>query len=129
MGTHDTIMVPCPRCESIVNVQTITGDRCGVKYGLEESPAHAIIGLDNEAVQCRCGCRFWIRINVLILRTTTTDWNCRPNRIWTNSENHCSRCSNRFGKETLFQTDDGELLCRDCLAVKVQVMSLRGNRE
>lgn len=63
MGTFDSIMLLCPRCDSEMEAQSKSGACLLDAYTLEDAPEDVLRGVNRHApFSCSCGCKFDVNI-------------------------------------------------------------------
>jgi hypothetical protein len=63
MGMFDTVMVPCPRCDTPNEFQSKSGDCLLDAYTLENAPDDVLEGIRGDEELCRkCGTLFTVEI-------------------------------------------------------------------
>lgn len=61
MGMFDSVMVPCPKCETPVEFQSKAGDCQMDRYTLEDAPAELLLDIMNEPHYCQ-NCGEWVAL-------------------------------------------------------------------
>jgi hypothetical protein len=77
MGMYDTVIVPCPKCQTKTEFQTKSGECTLAEYTLEDVPEDVLGDINRHApATCReCGVRFHVKLKI----TATPE-------VWPNDE-------------------------------------------